>query len=331
MPNDGEDFVAKTVMTVTGPIDVNDLGFTLMHEHVFLDLMRDAWIFDNILNDMELADVELHRFAASGGSTLVDLTSGGLRGHDKHLLYDEDLNHVAHAEAMRCASETSGINIVLGAGWYHESYYPKRLWKMATNDLAEEIINEIEVGIDGTSVRAGHIGEIGARYNWLSAIEERVLRASARAQVKTGLGLTTHSTAGIGGLEQLDVLEQEGVDLRRVTVAHSGLFPRTEYHEAIARRGASVSFDRMGDLPAMSEFHRNRLLSHLRTLVDRGHIEQVVLSHDVCYKKDLFANGGSGYDWLASYGRDILERDLGLVDEQWNTIMVENPKRLLAE
>ena len=322
--------MANNVMTVTGSVDVDELGFTLMHEHIFLDLMRDAWIFTNVLNDPELADVELRRIGDAGGGTIVDLTSGGLREHDKHLLYDEDLNHIKHSIAVRRASERSGIKVILGAGWYHQNYYEPRLWEMTTGEMTEEIVREIEDGIDGTDVQAGHIGEIGAHYNWLSAIEERVLRAAARAQIKTGLGLTTHSTLGVGGLEQLDVLEQEGVDLRRVVIAHSGLFPRPAYHAEIARRGAAVSFDRMGDLTNNSEFHRARVMRHIKELIENGHIERIVFSHDVCYASDLATNGGCGYDWLSVHGKALFELEIGMTTEQWQQIMVKNPKRILA-
>ena len=322
--------MTNRVMTVTGPVDVDDLGLTLMHEHIFLDLMRDAWVFTNILNDPELADLELDLLRKAGGVTLVDLTSKGLREYDNPLLFDQDLSRLPHPLAVRRAAERSGLNIILGAGWYHENYYQPRLWKMTTDEIAEEMIREIREGMDGTNVRAGIIGEIGAQYNRLSAIEERVLRAAARAQIETRVGLTTHTTRGIGGLEQLDILEQEGVDLRRVVVAHSGGQPYPEYHARIARRGAHVSFDRMGSLPEMSGFHRNRILSNIRKLIDDGHLEKIVLSHDVCYADDLTVYGGFGYAWLLVEGQEMLEREIGLTEDQWQQIMVETPKRILA-
>lgn len=322
--------MADPVMTVTGPVDADDLGLTLMHEHIFLDLMRDAWIFTNILNDPELADLELALLAEAGGATLVDLTSGGLREYDNPLMFDEDLNHLRHPLAVRRAAERSGLNIILGAGWYHENYYPPRLWKMTADEIAEEIVRELREGADGTDVRAGTIGEIGARYNRLSAIEERVLRAAARAQIETGTGLTTHTTRGIGGLEQLYVLEQEGVDLGRVVVGHSGGQPYPRYHTEIARRGACVSFDRMGSLPEMSEFHRSRVLRSIEKLITDGYSDRIVMSHDVCYASDLTACGGFGYAWLLTEGRELLQREISLTDGQWRQIMIETPKRILA-
>ena len=322
--------MARQVMTVTGPVDVGELGLTLMHEHIFLDLMRDAWIFTNILNDPELADLELDLLRQAGGATVVDLTSGGLREFDNPLMFDEDLNHLPQPLAVRRAAERSGLRIIMGAGWYHENYYKPRLWDLTTDQLAGEIIGELRDGMEGTGVRAGIIGEIGAQYNRLSGIEERVLRAAARAQIETGAGLTTHTTRGIGGLEQLDVLEQEGVDLSRVVLAHSGGQPYPEYHARIAGRGACVSFDRMGSLPEMTGFHRNRVLRSIARLIENGHTDRIVLSQDVCYSEDLATNGGSGYAWLLGEGRELLEREIGLTDHQWRTIMVETPKRILA-
>ena len=323
--------MANQVMTVTGPVDVDELGLTLMHEHIFLDLMRDAWIFTNILNDPELADLELDILVQAGGATVVDLTSGGLREFDNPIMFHQnDLTPLPPPLAVRRAAEGSGLKIIMGAGWYHENYYKPRLWDLSTDQMATEIIGELRDGMEGTDVKAGIIGEIGAQYNRLSAIEERVLRAAARAQIETGVGLTTHTTRGVGGLEQLDVLEQEGVDLSRVVLAHSGGQPYPEYHARIARRGACVSFDRMGSLPDMTEFHRQRVLQNIKRLIDDGHTDRIVLSHDVCYADDLATNGGCGYAWLPAVGRQMLEREIDLTDAQWRTIMVETPRRILA-
>ena len=222
--------MSTQVMAVTGPISSSELGFTLPHEHIYLDLMRDRWHVNNFLNDMELAEIEVRRYSDAGGGTLVDLTSGGLKGSDQDLPFDADLNLLKHPEAVRIMAEKTGLNIVLGCGWYRESYYPPRLWKMRTEEIEEGIIRDLTEGIDGTEIRAGIIGEIGAHFNRLSAIEERVLRAAGRAQVKTGVGLVTHATFGPHGLDQLDVLMQEGVDPRRVAIAHSGAFPIHKYH-----------------------------------------------------------------------------------------------------
>src|SRR5436853_2219850 len=96
------------VMTVSGPIAADRLGFTLIHEHLLLDLMHDAWIGNNILNDPELATLEVQRYRNAGGMTLVDQTNRGL---------------AQDPLAVRGVAEQTGVNIVLGCGWYRETYY----------------------------------------------------------------------------------------------------------------------------------------------------------------------------------------------------------------
>ena len=322
--------MSTDVMTVTGPVPGDQLGFTLIHEHIFLDLMRDTWDARAYLNDPEIAEIELMRYKAAGGVTLVDQTSGGLTGNDQDLLFDQDLNHVKHALAVREMARKTGINIVLGCGWYRETYYEPRLWRMRTDEIAEEIVRDVTVGIDGTDVRAGMIGEIGAHFNWLSAIEERVLRASARAQIRTGVALGTHATRGPQGLEQLDVLVQEGVDPRRVAIGHSGGFPIHRYHREIAERGAYISFDRMGLLASAIGFERDRTLDLIRQIVEAGFIRNLLLSHDVCYRSDYAMYGGSGYDFLSTQGLAVLGESVRLSQEQFHTIMVDNPRRWLT-
>ena len=243
-----------SVMTVTGPIAADRLGFTLIHEHIFLDLMRDVWSGDGFLNDPKLAAEEIGDFREAGGVTIVDQTSGGLRGND------HDLFPIKHAEAVRQVAESTGVNIVLGCGWYRETYYEPSLWRKKTDEIAEELVVDLTEGIEGTDVRAGIIGEVGAHFNWLSPVEERVLRAAARAQMKTGVLLTTHSTRGPVGLDQLDILQQEGVDPRRVSIGHCHSYSYFEYHQEIARRGAFICFDRMGTLKGANDYEREKLL-----------------------------------------------------------------------
>jgi phosphotriesterase-related protein len=118
------------VMTVTGPVAARDLGFTLIHEHIFLDLTRDALGRNSLLNDPELAYRELMLYKAAGGVTLVDQTTGGLRGHD------HDITPTKHALAIRDMARRVGLQVVLGAGWYREPYYERRLWRAKTGQIA---------------------------------------------------------------------------------------------------------------------------------------------------------------------------------------------------
>ena len=229
-----------TVMSVTGPVDADELGFTLIHEHIFLDLRNDVWLADRMLNDPELAYEELMRYKDAGGVTLVDQTSGGLRGNKNRIL------PIKHPLAIRDMAERTDLQIILGCGWYREPYYEEYLHRAKTDEIAEEIVQECEVGIEDTDVRAGFIGEIGSHSNYISAVEERVFRAAARAQMQTGLSLTTHQSEGDVALDQLDILEHEGVDLRRVICRHIASGVSHEYPAALAKRGAFFSIEGIG-------------------------------------------------------------------------------------
>lgn len=304
-------------MTVTGPIPADQLGFTLIHEHLFLDLMRDDWSNDNFLNDPDLTYQELMRYKDAGGVSLVDQTSGGLRGNDQHPL------------AIREMAERTGLNIVLGCGWYRETYYDPRLWREKTDQIAEHIEREVTEGIEGTDVRAGFIGEIGAHFTWLSPVEERVLRAAARAQKRTGVTLGTHATRGPVGLDQLDILEEEGVDLTRVIVGHAASYPYFEYHSEIARRGAWISFDNMGRIHDGVPYDQQKLLNMARDILQAGLIDQLLFSHDVCYRHMYHSHGGCGYDYISTRLLGKLQ-EIGMTEDQLIRIMVDNPRRALT-
>jgi phosphotriesterase-related protein len=308
-----------TVVTVRGPIPAGQLGFTLMHEHIFIDLVRE-YRGDGLLNDPPLAAQELTRFRAAGGATVVDVTNASLGRHPR---------------TLRALSEQVGVNIVLGAGLYRHQYFDAA-WidRMSTDALAEWIVRDLTVGIDDTGIRAGIIGEIACD-QWITAQEERVFRAAARAHKKTGVTITTHAARWPIGLAQLDLLAEEGVDLRRVIVGHCDTVSAAEwtspaqvmeYHEALARRGAYVQFD---TIRRGSEHDLVIRLAYTRNLVEKGHAHQILLSHDVCLRSHLRACGGGGYDFIVT---DFLPRlaASGVSPETIRALTVDNPRRALT-
>ena len=281
-----------TIVTVRGPIPAEQLGVTLMHEHIFINLLRE-FRGDGLLNDPPLAARELTRFREAGGATVIDVTNASLGRHPRPL---------------QAISEQVGVNIVLGAGLYRHQYFDAA-W------------------VDRTST--------DAMAEWITAQEERVFRAAARAHKKTGVTITTHAARWPIGLAQLDLLAEEGVDLRRVIVGHCDTVNAAEwtspaqvmeYHEALARRGAYVQFDtirRGGD-------HEIEIrLAYTRNLIQKGHAHQILLSHDVCLRSHLRAYGGGGYDFLLT---DFLPRlqSSGISTETIRVITVDNPRRALT-
>src|SRR5215212_1786461 len=209
------------VMTVTGPVAAEDLGVTLPHEHVYLDLTRE-YRGNGLLNDPALAESELRRYAEAGGRTLVDVTTGGLKGDPA---------------GLRAVAEATGLNIVRGAGFYRRAYFPPELDEMSTDAVADLIVRDVEEGTVG--VRAGIIGEIGCD-RFISAAEERSFRAAARAHRRTGLTITTHAARWPVGIAQLDLLVEEGVDPARVVIGHCDMVPDHDYHLELVGRGAWI-------------------------------------------------------------------------------------------
>jgi len=307
------------VQTVRGPIDPSALGVTLPHEHTAIALWHIAnrWDYWELRRDEQVIVEELRRFVDAGGSALVDLTMPGV-GRDPGWLVG--------------LSETTGLHIVMGAGWYRESYYPPeaRIDRRSVDDLADEIVRDATDGVAETGVRAGIIGEIGTDKPWITAQEERVHRAAARAARRTGLAITTHAVQSSVGLDQLTVFESEGADLSRVVIGHADSNPSFEYHLAIVERGASVEFDFLGMSFTPLERHgEGRIVESICELLARGHVERVLLSQDVCHDSQLVRYGGNGYTYLASTFLPRL-REAGVSDDEIATITVANPRRLLT-
>ena len=305
--------------TVRGAIDPAALGTTLPHEHTAISLWHipNRWDYWELRRDEPVITGELARFRVAGGSALVDLTLPGV-GRDPAWLVR--------------LSEATGLHIVMGSGWYREAYYPPEalIDRRSVDDLANEIVRDATEGVGDTGVRAGIIGEIGTDKPWLSAQEERVHRAAARAARRTGLAITTHAVQSAVGLDQLTVFEAEGADLSRVVIGHADSFPDSGYHRAIVERGASVEFDFLGMSFTPLERHgEGRIVESICDLLARGHVERIFLSQDVCHDSQLSRYGGNGYTYLADTFLPRL-RAAGVSDAEIHTITVDNPRRLLT-
>jgi len=299
------------IMTVLGPVAADTLGIVLPHEHLLCDMRRVTGNFDHLVDDAMLAIKEVKQFKDAGGTSVVDVTSWGL-GRDPRTL-----QHI---------SQETGLHIVMGCGWYRGPFLPERIERANANELAAEIVRDLTEGADDTGIRAGIIGEIGADKDYISPAEERVFRAAARAHNQTGAAITTHAFLYPVGLDQLDILQEEGADLRRVIVGHCDTYLSLDYHEAIVKRGAYVQYDDIG-----KRYHcpDERRIAALIELIRRGYVSQILLSSDVCLRSHLHLNGGIGYDHVLAKFLPAL-REAGVSEEQIEMMTVENPKRVLA-
>jgi phosphotriesterase-related protein len=307
------------VETVLGPVEPGDLGFTLPHEHTQIALWHvpARWDYWQLTRDEPLILEELAAFRDGGGGSLVDLTLPGV-GRDPSWLAG-----IARA---------SGLHVVMGCGWYRGAYYPAEtlIDRRSVDDLADELVREATDGVGDTGIRPGIIGEIGTDKPWVSALEERVHRAAARAARRTGLAITTHSVLSPVGLDQLRIFEDERADPGRVVIGHADSHPHLDHYLAIVERGASIEFDFLGMSFTPAERHgEGRIVELLCELLARGHVERVLLSQDVCHDSQLQRYGGNGYAYL---GRTFLPRlrEAGVSDAEIETMTVANPRRLLS-
>ena len=309
--------------TVLGAVDPGELGFTLPHEHTQIALwhIKARWDYWELTRDEAVIRDELARFAAAGGRSLVDLTLPGV-GRDPAWL-------VAVAEA-------TGLNIVMGCGWYREAYYPAEavIDRRSVDHLAEELIREategVAIGEGDRRVRPGIIGEIGTDKPWVSGQEERVFRAAARAARATGLAVTTHAVMSDVGRAQLRILEEERLDPARVVIGHADSFPVLEHHLAIVETGASVEMDFLGMSFTATEQHgEDRTVELICELLARGHAGRVLLSQDVCHNSQLVRYGGNGYAYLANVFLPRL-RAAGVSDSEIEQLTAANPRRILT-
>src|SRR5438067_4982474 len=299
------------VMTVLGPIDGEQLGVTLMHEHLLIDvsykwqqptevtlralaeqpitLANLGYLRRNIgavranfrLDDVDTAAAEALAFKRDGGDTIVDVSPVGI-GRDPR--------------ALRAIAAQSGVNVVTCTGYYLARSHPATVAGASIEALAEEMITEIRHGIGHTGVRPGIIGEIGLGEpmyvlghtgDEMHQDEEKVLRAAGRAQLATGLPLTLHTynyrPNRLAHLA-LDALEEEGVALDRVVVGHLDVRIDLEYADSVAARGAYAEFDTFGIEAyldsSLSEYPRDtERVAALVELVQRGYVERLLVSH----------------------------------------------------
>ena len=297
------------IMTVSGPVAPEELGLTLTHEHIIVDLRH--WGYDGILDDVDLAIDELRPLKEAGCGAVVELTNEFM-GRD--------------VRALKRASEETGLHIIAATGYYTEPYYPPRVYESSTERLADLMVKELTEGIDETGIRAGVIGEIGTARDFISPAGERVFRSAARAHLRTGAAISTHTYLEQLIFDQLEILENEGVDPGRIIIGHLGDLRDLDRLKAVADRGVYLQIDHVGLEDRQPDPIRAKTVGQL---VRQGYVSQILLSMDVCFKSRLHWFGGTGYDHILRSFVPMLEAE-GLTESEIRTMMFDNPQRALA-
>jgi predicted metal-dependent phosphotriesterase family hydrolase len=307
------------VMTVLGPIDPASLGFTLPHEHTQIALWQIPGRYDywELTRDEPVILRELAQFREAGGFSLCDLTLDGV-GRDPRWLASLALQ--------------SGLNIVMGGGWYRNPYYPaeERLDRRMTDEIAEQLVAEATVGVRDTGIKVGIFGEIGTDKPWVAPVEERVFRAVARASRRTGLAVSTHAAQSPVGTLQLQILEEEGIDPGRVVIGHADSWPHLDHYLNLIGRGASIEFDFLGmAFEPTEKYGEARVVDLLLELLSRGFGDRILLSQDVCHNSQLRCYEGNGYTYLHTTFLPRL-RERGVSQAEIDQMTIANPRRVLT-
>ncbi|MGW1681276.1 phosphotriesterase family protein [Saccharopolyspora sp. NPDC002376] len=318
-----------SVMTASGSVDRDRLGPTLPHEHLFINLLRERR-GDGLIVDEQLVTEEVGAFAELGGGTIVDLTSAELTIGAAPVPSNDATGSTRDPQnvlAIGRVAKASGLNVVLGTGHYRDPFLEQDWFDRHDPDqIAEHMVRDLTEGFPGTDISAGIIGEIGADKWYISAAEERSFRAAARAHRATGAAIYTHAARWPVGLPQLDLLAEEDVAPERIAIGHCDLVEKPGYALEIARRGAYVGIDTMF---TANPHEVSRRVAMVVELARAGHLDQILLSHDVCVKSQLSAYGGTGYAFVQTVFRKAL-REAGIDDGEFEHITVANPAQLLC-
>lgn len=304
------------VRTVLGDIDAKKLGFTMAHEHVFMDVggHGNPDIEWSLYRWNEQLDM-VKKYKAIGGDTLIDANPMYADGRD--------------AARMYTASKQTGVHIVACTGFVKENDKTNNTSHLA-NKTVDEItrffVSEIEEGMDGTDIKAGWI-KGASMYHYITEIQENCLRAGARAAMITGAPMHTHTEVGTFCFEQIEIVESEGMDLKRFGLAHVDRNPDYWLHKKICEKGCYIIYDG----PGKSKYYPDSIrVDILRKLVDDGFGKQIMLCNDMGKKSHHPQyGGGPGWNWLKER---FLPRllDEGFSQETIDDFMIHNPARFYA-
>ena len=341
------------VQTVLGPVEPGDLGITLTHEHLLIDLecyfeppeeaSGRAWIhapvtmdrlgglgrrFAYNLDNMKLLDVqtaieEVNHYTYGGGNALVDATSIGI---------------ARDPLALTRISRATGLHVIMGASHYVPLSHPPDMDTRTEQTIADEIIRDVTVGVGDTGVKAGIIGEIGNFWP-TSENERKVLRASVHAQQETGAPILIHVGFHLDSPPAImQTLLEAGADPQRIIMGHLDMFGDDDWLKSLADSGCYIEYDGFGGedtslspLAGQEVELRNDVqrMRSLELLIERGFGDKIVIAHDVCTKHQYVRYGGKSFGHILD---NIVPRmrKRGWGDAEINAILVENPRNVLT-
>lgn len=264
----------KTVETVTGPIPVDQLGKTLIHEHFIFgypgfqgDVTLGAF---NEEQALETAIAAARFMQSFGIRTVVDPTPNEC-GRDPLFL--------------KKVSEATGLQIICATGYYFEGEGAAPYFRFraglgtAEEDIYEMFKTEITKGIAGTGIKPGVI-KLASSKDQITRYEKMFFRAAARVQQETGTIILTHTQEGTMGPEQAKMLIELGADPSKIIIGHMCGNTDSDYHKAVLEQGVRIAFDRFGLQGSVGAPFDHERVATLLTLIQQGYEDQILLAHD---------------------------------------------------
>ncbi len=343
------------IQTVLGLIKPDQLGVTQTHEHLLVDTGAiraepteavakrifhapmspeiSAYVrhygYGNLdcsrLDDVDEMIDEVSQYKQYGGQSIVEVTSGGI-GRDPI--------------GLARISRATGLNIVMGGSYYVDMAHPPEVDELSEDELMQKIITDITMGANGTDVKTGVIGEVGCSWP-LTDNERKVLRASGRAQIATGAPILVHpgrDPMGGAPMQAIGILQEVGVDIRRVILAHldRSIFSHEGLAE-LAETGCYLEWDLFGtevsyygDMSPMIERPNDTYrMDTIAWAISQGYGDRIVIAQDTFMKHQLIGHGGFGYQYILALIVPRM-RSRGFSQEDVDRLLIKNPASVLA-
>ena len=340
------------VETVLGPVEPGELGITLTHEHLLIDLApyiqapigaSARKIYESPVSqenlgyvrhystpsadnarllDVSVAIEEANLYKQHGGGTMVDATSIGI---------------ARDPVGLARISRQTGLHIVMGSSYYVAAFHPPDMDQRSEDSIVDDIVRDVTQGVDGTTIRSGIIGEVGCTWP-LTDNERKVVRASGRAQQITGAPLLIHPGRDETAPARIvDILREVGADIERTIMGH---LDRTVFQRdtllALAQTGCYLEWDLFGRevshyplSPAVDMPGDAKRMDDIAWIASEGYGDKIVVAHDICSKDRLLSYGGHGYFYILA---NIVPRmrHRGFDEDAITKILVGNPAAALT-
>lgn len=297
------------IQTVNGEIEASALGITMSHEHLCVDLSMVRNNQDSTFGFEPLIIEEIEKAKKYQVKSFVEVSCNDMGRNPLEL---------------KKISDTCEIHIIAATGFYLDEYHPKAIKEMAVDEIANIFINDLTIGMDGTSIKAGVIGEV-ASSEVMTPSERKVLHAAGIAARQVGCAITTHCQMGKLGKQQAQIFLNEQVNLDNVILGHIDLSDDIEYMCELMDLGCNIGFDTIGKEQYLKDLKR---AENIRILIEKGYADKIVLSQDIS-KKSYFhkEEGNFGYTTVMEKFIPML-REIGVEESAILKMLIYNPQRI---